>query len=393
MTGLKDADLLALVTEKEVVEVCQKLVQLKSVNPPGGERAIAEWACEYLLNAGLEVELIEHAPDRASVLARMRGSGTAPGLLFSAHLDTVPVGAEAWLHDAFGGEVAEGKVWGRGSSDMKGGMAAMMVAVKLLKQAGVTLQGDVILAFTAGEETDSLGAVALAKRDDIMPVQALLVSEPSSNEIFVAEKGALWLEISTYGRTAHGSMPDLGRNAILMMNAVINELQTLEIPFENHHLLGGFSRSVNTIQGGVKTNVVPDFCTMTIDMRTVPGQINAKITQKVQDMLDKLAASYPDFSAKLTVLNDRLPVTTAEDHPLVAKVNEAVTVVRGQPSTPAGVRYYTDAAAYVPVWDVPMIICGPGQAGMAHQPNEFVEVDRLVESVKIYLLATTRLLG
>jgi len=393
MTGIQDETLLAQVSENEVVEVLQKLIQLKSVNPPGNERVIAEWAGDYLRKAGLEVELIEHGPERASVLARLKGSGAEPGLLFSAHLDTVPVGAEAWRYPPFDGQVAEGKVWGRGTSDMKGGMAAMMVAVKLLKQAGVTLKGDVILAFTAGEETDSLGALAVAKREDIMPVQALLVSEPSSNDIFVAEKGALWLEISTYGQTAHGSMPDLGRNAILMMNAVINGLMALDIPFENHHLLGGFSRSINTIQGGVKTNVVPDFCTLSVDMRTVPGQVNSIITQQVQDLLDQLTAEYPGFSGKLSILNDRLPVTTAEDHPLVAKFNQAVKVVRGQPSPPSGVRYYTDAAAYVPAWEIPMIICGPGQAGMAHQPNEFCEVDRLVESVKIYLLATTRLLG
>jgi succinyl-diaminopimelate desuccinylase len=209
----------------------------------------------------------------------------------------------------------------------------------------------------------------------------------------VAEKGALWLEISTYGRTAHGSMPDLGRNAIMMMNAVLNELQALEIPYENHHLLGGFSRSFNTIQGGVKTNVVPDFCTLTIDMRTVPGQDNVAITRQVQGLLDHLTATYPDFKATLKVLNDRVPVTTAEDDPMVAKFNQAIQAVRGQPSKPSGVRYYTDAAAYVPVFEVPMIICGPGQAGLAHQPNEFVEVDRLVEGVKIYLLGTTRLLG
>jgi succinyl-diaminopimelate desuccinylase len=158
-------------------------------------------------------------------------------------------------------------------------------------------------------------------------------------------------------------------------------------------MLGGFSRSFNTIQGGVKTNVVPDFCSLTIDMRTVPGQDNAAITRQIQGVLDKLASADPDFRASLMVLNDRVPVTTAADNPLVMKFNQAISAVRGTPSTPSGVRYYTDAAAYVPKFEVPMIICGPGQAGLAHQPNEFVEVDRLVEGVKIYLLATTGLLG
>lgn len=382
----QDERLLACITEREVVDVCCELIRRKSVNPPGNELSAALYAADYLRKAGCEVELVEHSPERASVLARLKGSGGAPGVLFSAHLDTVPVGKESWKYDPFAGEVAEGKVWGRGTSDMKGGMAGLLVAAKALHDAQIPLRGDAIFALTAGEETDSLGAVALAKRPELEGIQAMVIAEPSSNELFVAEKGALWLEIHTHGKTAHGSMPDLGRNAILMMVAFIQEFVNAPVAFDVHPLLGGFSSSVNTIAGGVKTNVVPDDCAITIDMRTVPGQDHAAIVRQIEAIFARLKERMPDFAASLSVVNDRPPVTTPVDDPAVARFNQALAKVKGKPGVPTGVRYYTDAAAYIHL-KAPMIICGPGEAGLAHQPNEYVEISRLVEAAKIYALA------
>lgn len=392
MTQSIKARLTACIEESEVVEVCRELVRRKSVNPPGNEREAALYAAEYLRRAGCEVELVEHAPERASVLARLKGSGGAGGILLSAHLDTVPVGVETWKHDPFTGEVAEGKVWGRGTSDMKGGMAALLVAARALHDTGAALRGDAVFALTAGEEADSLGAVALAERPELKGMQALIVAEPSSNEIFVAEKGALWLEIHTHGQTAHGSMPDLGRNAILMMVALVQELMAMPVPYTEHPLLGGFSRSVNTITGGVKTNVVPDDCAITVDMRTVPGQDHAAIIRQIEGIFEQLEARVPGFKATIQVVNDRPPVTTPADHPAVARFNQALAEVKGQPGVPKGVRYYTDAAAYLGL-NAPMIICGPGEAGLAHQPNEYVEVAKLVEAAKIYAVAAVDFLA
>ena len=274
-------------------------MQIRSVNPPGGERTIAEYVAEVLAAGGITAELIPHGPDRASVLARIAGRGGAPNLLYSAHLDTVPEGAaEAWHRDPFSGEVAEGKVWGRGAADMKGGLAAMMAAALALVEAETSLAGDLILAFTAGEETDSLGAHAVAKRTDLAPVGAIVVSEPSSNALFVAEKGALWVELTTYGQTAHGSMPELGRNAVMMMVALLGELDRLHVPYAEHPLLGGFTRSINTINGGVKTNVVPDRCVATVDMRTVPGQDHAALVRQIEALVAESGGAAPRFPSR-----------------------------------------------------------------------------------------------
>jgi succinyl-diaminopimelate desuccinylase len=368
-------------------------LKIRSVNPPGDELPAAEYVSAVMSKAGLQTEVLEHAPNRASALVRLRGSGTAPALLFSGHLDTVPVGAEAWLHDPFAGEIADGKIWGRGSADMKGGVAALMMAMKVLAEARAPLRGDIILAATAGEEINSLGATAVAARGDLGSVQAVLIPEPSANELFIAEKGAFWVELATQGKTAHGSMPDLGRNAVLMMVKLIEAFEKLDIPFKPHPLLDGFSRSVNTIAGGVKTNVVPDACTATVDMRTVPGQDHRAIFRQIEGLIEEVGKRFPDFKAAAKILNDRAPVETPADHPAVGLFSAAVLEATGRSPAPKGTRYFTDGVVLAPALNAPLLICGPGAPGLAHQPNEYVEIEKLLEAVRIYILAAMRFLG
>jgi succinyl-diaminopimelate desuccinylase len=385
-------DLLSRIQEAEVVNLCRDLVRFKSVNPPGNELEIAEYVADVLRQAGLTVEMVPHTPTRASVLARLKGSGEMPALFYTGHLDVVPVGAEEWLHDPFGGEVVEGQLWGRGASDMKGGNAAMIVATKVLAAAGLPLKGDLILAFTAGEEGEQLGAAEIAARPDLAPVQAVVVAEPSYNDVYVAEKGAFWLKITTHGKTAHGSMPHLGQNAIMMMAALLSELDSLVVPYDEHPLLGDFTRSINTIAGGVKTNVVPDQCMVTIDQRTVPGQDHGAILRQVEELITDLGQRLPDFRASVEVINDRIPVASSSEEPVIQRFYDVVAEVVDERPVPKGVNYYTDGVVFAPALKAPMIICGPGDAKLAHQPNEYVEVHKMVEAAKILTLAAAQLL-
>ena len=187
-------------------------------------------------------------------------------------------------------------------------------------------------------------------------------------------------------------MPELGRNAVMMMVALLSELDRLPVACAEHPLLGTFSRSINTINGGVKTNVVPDRCIATVDMRTVPGQDHAALLRQIEALIADLSARQPGFRASIRVLNDNIPLTTPPDHPTVARMAGVIETVTGRRPVPQGVRYYSDAVAYVPAFAAPMLICGPGQAGLAHQPNEYVEIDRLVESARILTLAALHLL-
>jgi succinyl-diaminopimelate desuccinylase len=385
-------ELVGAVQEAELVEYCREMVRIKSVNPPGDEMAMAEYVANVLKSIGLEVKLLKHSSSRASVLAILRGSGQAPALLYSAHLDTVPLGAEQWIHEPFAAETLDGKIWGRGSADMKGGLAALLVMAKIMANSGLSIKGDLIFAITAGEEVDSLGAKNVASYPDLGPVQAIIVPEPSYNDIYIAEKGALWLEISTYGKTAHGSMPALGKNAVMMMVELIKGLENFFIPFESHAMLGGFSMSINTISGGIKTNVVPDRCVVSIDMRTVPGQDHHDIMARFQGLIKDLGKHDPDFKASIEITNDRPPIETSPKEPVVKMMVDIVADITGEIPIPKGVNYYTDAATLAPAFKAPMIICGPGHPGLAHQPNEYVEIEKLVQAAKIYTAATHQFL-
>jgi succinyl-diaminopimelate desuccinylase len=381
------------IDRSKTIEICRQLIRTRSINPPGSERQIAEYAAGVLAEIGLEVEIIVHDEDRASVLARLTGYGETPGLLYSAHLDTVPAGEQAWSHDPFEARLVDGKIWGRGASDMKAGMAAMIGAAEAIVRTDTPLRGDLILALSAGEEVDSLGAAVLAERLKDEPLQLLVISEPSSNEIYIAEKGALWLELTTHGKTAHGAAPHMGRNAITMMLRLLQEFERLAVPFTAHPLLGEFTCSINTIHGGVKTNVVPDRCISTLDMRTVPGQGHGMIVQQAAGVIERLSRSVPGFRADFRVTNNRAPVLSSPDEPAVARFLSVVKHVTGHTPQPGGVHYYTDAATYVPALGIQMVICGPGDPALAHQPDEYVEVDKLIEATRIFTRAALSLLG
>jgi succinyl-diaminopimelate desuccinylase len=390
---MDERDLLGKVKEAEVVELCRDLVRLQSVNPPGNELAAAQYVAAALKKSKVETELVKHGDTRASVLARLKGQGKAPSLFYNGHLDTVPVGAEKWRHDPFGGEIAEGRIWGRGTADMKGGLAAMMAAMKVIAEAGVSLQGDLILAATAGEEIDSLGAKEVAHMLAGEPIQALFIAEPTYNEIYIAEKGVFWVEVETFGQTAHGSMPEKGRNAVLMMVKIIQEFEKLEIPYKTHPILGGFTRSINTISGGFKTNVVPDHCAVTIDMRTVPGQEHAAILGQVETIVEELGRKDPNFRAAVKTINDHPSVETSPSEPVLQKFSSLVAEMTGKIPVWKGANYFSDAVGFLPVLKVPLILFGPGEPGQAHQPNEQVEISKMAEAAGIFTATAARLLG
>jgi len=371
--------------ERDVVSLCQRLVRLNSVNPPGNELAVAQETMHYLEGCGMQMQLIPHDAQRASLLARLPGAGRLPGRLYAAHIDTVTPGTAAWKHEPFSAGIEDGKIWGRGTSDMKGGAAAMLAAARRVALSGKILQGDLVLALTAGEEVDFLGAASMLKHPWLQGLQAVFIAEPSSNEPYMAEKGGLWLELITYGKTAHGAMPQMGINAIGMMRRLLNEMEAMPVAWQEHPLLGGFTLSVNTIEGGEKTNVVPDRCRATVDIRTMPGQDNQAVFHQVQDLISRMQGSVPGFKAEARIITTSVPaIATSPDEPIVQQFMEVLEKVTGKRPPFKGVAYFTDAAQFVPALGIPMIICGPGIAALAHQPDEYVEIDKLLEAALLY---------
>ena len=378
---------------EDAVRFCGDLVRFDTTNPPGNELVAAQYVIDELAKFGFEGELIHEGEGRANCIARLKGSGEQPAVMFNGHLDVVPVGKEPWKHDAFGGEVVDGKLWGRGSSDMKGGIAAMMAAARAVAESGHPLKGDLVVACTAGEEVNMLGARTLVKYAGLGPLQAIIISEPTSNTLALAERGVLWPEITTHGKTAHGSTPELGINAVQMMLALLAEIEKNPVPFEPHPLLGNFTRSLNILQGGVKTNVVPDACTVVYDYRTVPGQDHELLIAQLEEICDRMKGTYPDFSATVRMLNNLPAAETPESHEQVTKFKAAASEALGRPVELSVMKFASEACIFLPELNVASIVLGPGIAALAHQPNEYVEVDAMQEAARVYATAAIRMLS
>jgi succinyl-diaminopimelate desuccinylase len=220
----------------------------------------------------------------------------------------------------------------------------------------------------------------------------MVISEPTLNRLGLAERGVFWPEFTTHGKTAHGSTPDLGRNAILMMVALLSELEQLPIPYTPHPTLGHFTRSIDTIQGGVKVNVVPDACTAMVDMRTVPGQDHAELLKTLEDFVAGLESRIPGFHGSVRLTNELPPVETSSDEPVVTQFRGVVKEAAGHLPEPETVRFATEAAIFVPALNIPILVYGPGDADLAHQPDEYVEVDKMVTAARVYLAAAVRML-
>jgi succinyl-diaminopimelate desuccinylase len=311
--------------------------------------------------------------------------------LFSGHLDTVPAGTN-WERDILAAEIADGKIWGLGTTDMKSGVAAMLVAMEALQRTGIALKGDLLFAGTAGEEVDSMGAKRLVEQQKLGHVGFMVIGEPTANRVFTAEKGVLWLDIRTKGQTAHGSMPHLGVNAIMHMTKLLRGLEAERIPYQAHPLLGNFTMNVATIAGGVKTNVVPDACQVTIDMRTVIGQDHQEIIDTVRQLIDRLCAEDPTLHAEVRTITERVPIDIPFADPQVQRFVQVRDEITGQRSQPGAATFATDGSVFVPAYQAPMVICGPGLPEKAHQPNEYVEIDKLVEAARIYTVAALAML-
>ena len=383
---------LAYLDEQALVQLTQDLVRLRTINPPGDEAIAAEFVAQRLQQHNMFADVVPHEETgRASVVGGLRGSGERAALLFSGHLDTVPAG-DNWQRDILSAEIADDKIWGLGTTDMKSGVAALLIAMEAVQTTGVTLKGDLLFAGTAGEEVDSMGAKRLVEQQKLGDVGFMIIGEPTANRAFTAEKGVLWLEVNTKGQTAHGSMPHLGVNAIMHMSKLLQALEAANIPYQPHPLLGDFTMNIATIDGGVKTNVVPDACHVTIDLRTVIGQDHQDILHTVRQLIDRLCAEDDTFQAEVGMITERIPLDIPFDDPQVQTFVRARDQVTGQASQPTAATFATDGSVYVPAYIAAMVICGPGRPEMAHQPNEFVDIDKIVEAARIYTLSALDLL-
>jgi succinyl-diaminopimelate desuccinylase len=367
-----------------VVELAQRMVQWDTQNPPGNELPLVEYLAERIRGLGVEVQVMPITDQRGNLLGKVKGTGRHPPLVFSGHLDVVPPGSVPWTRDPFGAEVVNGRLYGRGSCDMKGGVAAIIGAAAAVAQSE-PLAGDLLIALTAGEEGEALGAEHFVATRVLCGAGGLVFAEPTNLDVLTAEKGALLVEVTACGKASHGAMPHLGVNAVVGVTDLIQDFMRWSFPNPVHPLLGSPTVSVGTIQGGVKPTIVPDRCTVALDFRTLPGQSHSELLNALEGMCKRVTERRPGLSWKLRVINDRMPVDSPSDSRLVMAAQEAATKVRGTWRPVGGIAYYTDGATLAPALGAPMIICGPGDPGLAHQTDEWVPVDQLLQAAEIYV--------
>lgn len=359
------------------VSLTQQLVRFDTINPTSPELDCARFLAELLEGGGFSVRLHEFAPGRASLVAHAPGGNGAP-LCFAGHIDTVPLGATPWTRNPFAGETDAGRLYGRGSSDMKSGIAALACAALDLVRSRTLRKAGLTLVFVAGEETGCEGAAHLARTAGALGTAgAMVVGEPTDGQPLVGHKGALWLEARTRGVTAHGSMPERGVNAIYRAARAVAALESFRFDVPPDPLLGRPTLNVGTIRGGLNVNSVPDEAVIGIDIRTVPAQRHAQVRE---DLARALGAEV-ELSSRVDVPG----VRTDERDPFIEQVLDLVQRRQGRRPAPASAPYFTDASILTPAFGgIPTVILGPGELVQAHQTDEYAEVRRIEETTELY---------
>ncbi len=364
-------------------DTLMRLVQINSINPtlaPGapGEREIAGFIAESLRSAGLETEIFEPAPGRTTVLGRLAGAGGGRSLMLNAHCDTVDV---AGMAEPFSGTVRNGKLYGRGSYDMKGSLAAGMAAAKALVDAGLRLSGDLLVAAVADEEYGSLGTSDLIQH---VKVDGAIVTEPTALEVCLAHKGYLWIRVEVTGRAAHGSRFELGIDANMKMGQFLAQLSRLERELRArtpHPLVGPPSLHAAMLSGGAGLSTYAPSSTVQIERRTVPGETEAQAAAEIQAIVDSLEAADPDFHATVQPFFNRDPFQVSPDAPIVRAVDGAAAKVLGRPPRHIGDTPWMDAAL-LQAAGVETVVYGTAGAG-AHSDVEWVDLESVFQLAEI----------
>jgi len=357
--------------------ILQELLSFDTINPPGNEDECASFIGDILEDHGFIIQRLEFAPKRTSLVALSKGHQSDKGAIcFCGHMDTVPLGNAPWEHDPFGGKIVDDKIYGRGASDMKSGLAAMIMTGARLGE--MDLRKDVVMLFTAGEETFCEGARYIAEHSEVLgKIGALVVCEPTSNRPMLGHRGAIHLKVRAKGVAAHASMPELGDNAIYKAAEVVLKLRDMDFHVTRHPLLGSPTINVGTISGGKNINSVPDYASVGVDIRTVPGLT-------AEDVLDQVRRLIGD-RGEVEILNYAAPVSTDAEHEWIKEVFDIVEGVTGEKPKPAAAPYFTDASDLTPaLGSPPTLILGPGQPEMAHKTDEYCYISKVEEAVEIY---------
>jgi acetylornithine deacetylase/succinyl-diaminopimelate desuccinylase len=403
----------ARVSDDEIIALARKLISIPSHHEvPGKEKEVADFLARYLPDQGLTCTIQKVDGERGNVIATLPGAGgTIDGrggsgrgsggrkLLFNGHLDTVP--PYRMTVDPFAGEIKDGKLYGRGTVDMKGPITAMLMAMIGLHRAGVSLAGELVFTGVLGEEGASEGTERLVL--DGIKADGAIVGEPSNFEYAMGHRGLEWLEIEVTGKTAHGGIPDKGINAIVKAARLVSLIDQRIPPALKerfHPAMGPSVMNFGKIEGGTQPSTVADRCIIQIDRRYIPGETVQGVIAEYQALIDELSATDPDFKAEIRRMPsnmmehfDHVPMATPEGADIVKAVQSAIRSVTGAEPAITTRRGWTDAGLLGGVAGIPTVVCGPGDISASHTADEHIPVANLLKGVDLYLMAAIEFCG
>jgi succinyl-diaminopimelate desuccinylase len=400
-------DVLAHVDADELVELTRELIRIPSVvrpdDPAANESAVAEHVQRWFAKEGFDVEVHEVAPGRPNVLAVLGEKHAGKSLLLEGHTDVVTEGDPAlWSHAPFGAELVDGRIYGRGAADMKGGLAAAMVAAAAFKRSGVPLGGRLVVGALVDEEGDMIGVRHLCSTALGRELDAAIICEPEENELCLEQRGVVWARVTVRGRMAHGAMPEAGVNPITGLGALLREVPALQ---ERLRALCARSEHLRPptvtptivrapLSGVPQSNVIPGGAEATLDIRLTPGPSEEVIAAEIDAMCRRAAATCDGVGIEWRPVNGyRLATTVAKDEPLVQAMVKGVHDATGRAPRFGGVPGSTDGTILRMTRGIPIVTCGPGNRLIPHQVDEYVAVDELVDAARIYVASALNYLG
>lgn len=391
--------LLDRIDDARLIESTRGLVRARGQNPPGEEAETVTTLADLARQRGLDVSTAEVAPGRDNLAARAAGDADGPGLLLLGHTDVVPIG-EGWTADPYGGDLRDGRIYGRGSTDMKGGLAACVEAMAVVREhadeVGASLAGPIDLLATVDEEEAGIGIRALVGGSVPTPYLGCITAEPTDLQTVIAARGDAYLDITVGGVAAHSGRPDDGRNAIYGAARIIESLRAWhhELAAEPHPLVGPATFNVGLIEGGQGTSIVPAQCRVQVDRRLLPGEDPAVVEADARERIAGLGLEDEGLTVDLRLPMSMPGFETAPADPFVATLDESLSLAGGPRLPLGGWTAACDGGFVARDWGVPVVVLGPGSVNeQAHRPDESVGVDEITTAARAYALAAWRLLA
>jgi len=389
-------------TEAEVVTLTQEMIRIPSDwDQPLREKHVLDYICRFLDEHGIEYRISPVEDQRYNIIATYRGQDTVNGksLLLNGHVDTVP--AYEMEFAPFEGFLEGGYIHGRGAVDMKGAVAAMIMALVVCKRANIALAGDLIFTAVIGEEGRSEGTESLVLQG--FKADGAIVGEPSNFDFAIGHRGLEWIELIVHGKIAHSGVAEQGVNAIRNATKLITALDAELGPILKERFnpyTGPSILNYGRIEGGTQPSTVADKCKIQIDRRYVPGETLDQVIGEIQAVIDQLAAEDPEFRAELTFMEENamttlahVPMMTEPSDEVVSTLTQSIASVTGRTPTMSTRRGWTDGGLLSHYLGIPTVICGPGDISYSHAKNERIAVEQLVQAVEIYVQTAVRFCG